>query len=93
LEAPDQLLTKKEVRRRIEPCSGGMDRDRAHVEGPGDPLDREVGDMIGSTGPFSDKAFRFVRYNAAERWLGGQYAPSTMLASVSYLTLHPQPIK
>jgi hypothetical protein len=30
----------------------------------GAPLDREIGDMIGSTGPFSDKAFRFVRYNA-----------------------------
>jgi uncharacterized protein len=30
----------------------------------GAPLDREIGDMIGSTGPFSNKAFRFVRYNA-----------------------------
>jgi hypothetical protein len=30
----------------------------------GAPLDREIGDMIGSTGPFSKKAFRFVRYNA-----------------------------
>ncbi|WP_441267713.1 patatin-like phospholipase family protein [Bradyrhizobium sp. 215_C5_N1_1] len=30
----------------------------------GAPLDREIGDMIGSVGPFSNKAFRFVRYNA-----------------------------
>lgn len=30
----------------------------------GSPLDREIGDMIESTGPFSNKAFRFVRYNA-----------------------------
>ena len=30
----------------------------------GAPLDREIGDMIDSTGPFSNKAFRFVRYNA-----------------------------
>jgi patatin-like phospholipase/acyl hydrolase len=30
----------------------------------GSPLDREIGDMIKSTGPFSNKAFRFVRYNA-----------------------------
>jgi hypothetical protein len=30
----------------------------------GAPLDREIGDMIDSAGPFSNKAFRFVRYNA-----------------------------
>ncbi len=30
----------------------------------GAPLDREIGDMIDSTGPFSNKLFRFVRYNA-----------------------------
>jgi hypothetical protein len=32
------------------------------VEGP--PLDREVGDMIGSRGPLGDKLFRYARYNA-----------------------------
>jgi len=30
----------------------------------GAPLDLEIGDMIDSNGPFSNKAFRFVRYNA-----------------------------
>jgi len=30
----------------------------------GDPLDREVGDMIGSAGPLKDKLFTYVRYNA-----------------------------
>jgi hypothetical protein len=32
------------------------------VAGP--PLDREVGDMIGSRGPLDKKLFRYVRYNA-----------------------------
>ena len=30
----------------------------------GDPLDREVGDMIGKKGPVSPKLFTYVRYNA-----------------------------
>ncbi|MDO8945660.1 MAG: patatin-like phospholipase family protein [Desulfocapsaceae bacterium] len=30
----------------------------------GDPLDREVGDMIGITGPVQPKLFTYVRYNA-----------------------------
>jgi patatin-like phospholipase/acyl hydrolase len=36
----------------------------------GAPLDRELGDMIDSIGPFSNKAFRFVRYNADLTELG-----------------------
>lgn len=32
------------------------------VQGP--PLDREVGDMIGSVGPLGQKLFRYARYNA-----------------------------
>jgi uncharacterized protein len=30
----------------------------------GDPLDREVGDMIGASGPIDPKLFTYVRYNA-----------------------------
>lgn len=30
----------------------------------GDPIDREVGDMIGSKGPLQQKMFTYVRYNA-----------------------------
>lgn len=30
----------------------------------GDPLDREVGDMIGKTGPVQPKLFTYMRYNA-----------------------------
>jgi hypothetical protein len=30
----------------------------------GDPLDREVGDMIGKRGPVQNKLFTYVRYNA-----------------------------
>jgi len=30
----------------------------------GDPLDREVGDMIGKKGPVEPKLFTYVRYNA-----------------------------
>jgi hypothetical protein len=30
----------------------------------GDPLDREVGDMIGAGGPAMPKLFTYVRYNA-----------------------------
>jgi hypothetical protein len=30
----------------------------------GDPLDREVGDLIGSVGPLQQKLFTYIRYNA-----------------------------
>jgi hypothetical protein len=30
----------------------------------GDPLDRELGDMIGKSGPLERKLFTYVRYNA-----------------------------
>lgn len=30
----------------------------------GDPLDREIGDMIGKGGPLADKLFTYLRYNA-----------------------------
>jgi hypothetical protein len=38
----------------------------------GDPLDREVGDLIGAGGPADPKLFTYLRYNAelSEQWLG-----------------------
>jgi hypothetical protein len=30
----------------------------------GDPIDREVGDLIGATGPVSPKLFTYLRYDA-----------------------------
>ena len=38
----------------------------------GEPLDRELGDLIGARGPTDDKLFTYVRYNAelTAEWLG-----------------------
>jgi uncharacterized protein len=39
----------------------------------GDPLDREVGDLIDASGPANPKLFTYVRYNAelTSEWLTG----------------------
>jgi hypothetical protein len=51
----------------------------------GDPLDREVGDMIGSAGPLKDKLFTYVRYNA-ELTAGG-------LAAIGCESIKPEVVQ
>jgi patatin-like phospholipase/acyl hydrolase len=60
----------------------------------GDPLDREIGDLIGARGPVSPKLFTYVRYNVELTWsglaqldLGSDIVPEhvQMLDSVDYV--------